>query len=61
MNWLAELAQLPDVGSYQFNAATNSYRHLGEEMTMAGSDFSLPPGQLRDEIAAHGVNATWTN
>jgi len=45
MNWLAELAQLPDVGSYQFNAATNSYRHMGEDMTMTGSDFSLPPGQ----------------
>ncbi len=65
MNWLAELAQLPDVGSYQLvqtdgpatcsatdpdapgndPACQYAYRHLGEEMDMAGATFSLAPGQ----------------
>ena len=65
MNWLAELSQLPDVGSYQLvqtagpdtcsqtdpNDAGNdpacryAYAHMGEDMDMAGADFSLAPGQ----------------
>ena len=45
MNWLAELAQLPDVGSYRLDPTTNSYVHMGEALDMPGSDMSLAPGQ----------------
>ncbi len=45
MNWLAQIASLPDVGSYEFDAATNSYRHMGEAVGMPGSDLNLEPGQ----------------
>ena len=45
MNWFTELANLPDEGSYQFNAATNTYDHMGDDTGMAGSDFSFAPGQ----------------
>ena len=65
MNWLAELAQLPDVGSYQLERVAGPdtcstvdpsdpgndpsceyiYQHLGTDMDVPGSDFSLGPGQ----------------
>ena len=45
LNWLAQIASLPDVGSYEFDAATNSYRHMGEELDMAGADLTLEPGE----------------
>ncbi|MGF1467718.1 MAG: zinc-dependent metalloprotease [Sandaracinaceae bacterium] len=44
MNWLAELAQLPDVGSYEYDERTDSYVHMGSEMNMPGADLSLEPG-----------------
>lgn len=45
MNFFSHLAQLPDVGSYQYDAVTDEYRHMGTAMDMAGSDFSLERGQ----------------
>jgi hypothetical protein len=45
LNWLAQIATLPDVGSYEFDATTNSYVHMGEELDMAGSDLNLEAGQ----------------
>lgn len=45
MHWFIELTQLPDVGSYKFNAATNTYDHVGEDLEMEGSDMTLLPGQ----------------
>jgi hypothetical protein len=44
MNWLAEIITLPQEGSYQLDPSTNSYRRLGEDMGMPGSDISLPVG-----------------
>lgn len=44
MNWFIELANLPDQGSYALDDDTGNYSFLGEEMEMAGSDFSLPVG-----------------
>ncbi|GAB4205893.1 MAG: hypothetical protein OHK0013_22090 [Sandaracinaceae bacterium] len=45
MNWLGQIASLPDVGSYEFDAANNTYRHMGEELDMPGADLTLEPGQ----------------
>lgn len=44
MHWLMEMANLPDEGSYAFNADTNTYEHMGNDLDMAGSDISLPTG-----------------
>ncbi|MEM9068496.1 MAG: zinc-dependent metalloprotease [Myxococcota bacterium] len=44
MNWFMELVNLPDEGSYQMNADRNVYEFMGEEMDMAGADFSLGSG-----------------
>src|SRR5690606_20701483 len=45
MNFLSYLAQLPDVGSYDYDATTDTYVHMGEELGMPGSEFSLETGQ----------------
>ncbi len=45
MNFFSYLAQLPDVGSYEYDAPTDTYRHMGEALDMPGSAFSLEPGQ----------------
>lgn len=45
MNFFSYLAQLPDVGSYQYDATTGAYEHIGETMGMPGADFSLDTGQ----------------
>ncbi len=45
MNFFSYLAQLPDVGSYERDDVTGTFRHMGEEMGMAGADFSLDRGQ----------------
>lgn len=45
MNWIAQIASLPDVGSYRYDATTNTFRHMGEQLGMPGSDLSLEPGQ----------------
>jgi hypothetical protein len=45
MNWLAELAQLPDVGSYRLDPVTGNYVHMGTDLDLPGSDFSLEPGE----------------
>ncbi|NOY90524.1 MAG: hypothetical protein GXP55_04880, partial [Deltaproteobacteria bacterium] len=45
MNWFTELVNLPDEGSYRLDARSNTYVHMGEDMNMAGADFSLAPGQ----------------
>jgi hypothetical protein len=44
MNWLAELASLADVGSYELDPVTNTYTRMGEGLDMAGSDMSVPLG-----------------
>ena len=44
MHWLTELVNLPSSGSYEYDATNDIYRHLGEEMDMAGSDMALPIG-----------------
>lgn len=44
MNWLAELATMPDVGSYELNPFTNTYERMGEAIGMAGADAVLEPG-----------------
>ncbi|MBX3250277.1 MAG: hypothetical protein KF901_24075 [Myxococcales bacterium] len=43
MNWLMELVNLPDEGSYRLNADRNVYEHVSENQ-VAGSDFFLRPG-----------------
>jgi hypothetical protein len=45
MNWFIEIVNLPDEGSYAYDADTNVYRWLGEQVDVPGSDFSLLPGQ----------------
>ena len=45
MNWMIEMANLPDEGSYAFDAANNRYEFLGEQVDLPGSDMSLLPGQ----------------
>ncbi len=45
MNWLIELANLPDEGSYALNEAGTVYEHMGSDADMPGSDFTLGAGQ----------------
>jgi hypothetical protein len=45
MNWFVQIVNLPDEGSYAYDAETNVYRWLGEQLDVPGSDFSLLPGQ----------------
>jgi hypothetical protein len=45
MNWFIEIVNLPDEGSYAYDADANVYRWLGEQVDVPGSDFSLLPGQ----------------
>ncbi|HJK91468.1 MAG TPA: hypothetical protein RMH85_09045 [Polyangiaceae bacterium LLY-WYZ-15_(1-7)] len=45
MHWLIELINLPQEGSYQFDAERNAYTFLGEEMDMPGADMVMEPGQ----------------
>ena len=42
---MIEIANLPDEGSYEFDAPNNMYRFMGEQVDMPGSDISLLPGQ----------------
>ena len=44
MNWLMEMVTLPTEGSYRFNAETNSYDLVSEDVGVSGSDFSLSNG-----------------
>jgi hypothetical protein len=44
MNWLAQIAQFPDVGSYELDPVTNNYNRMGEELDMTGADISIEPG-----------------
>jgi len=45
MNWFIEIVNLPDEGSYEYDAGENSYRWLGESIDMPSADLSLLPGQ----------------
>ena len=45
MNWFTEMVQLPDVGSYELDAAANVYRRVSELPGAAGADFSLEVGE----------------
>jgi hypothetical protein len=45
MNFMAYLASTPDVGSYRRNPVTGVWEHMGTEIGMSGSAFSLEPGQ----------------
>ena len=45
MNWFIEVLNLPDEGSYAYDDSTNTYRFMGEQLDLPGSDFSLLPGQ----------------
>jgi hypothetical protein len=45
LNWLAQIATMPDVGSYRLDPATNQYVHMGEELEMPGADITLEPGE----------------
>ncbi len=45
MNWFVELMNLPDEGSYAYDADANLYRWLGESLDVPGADLSLEPGQ----------------
>lgn len=44
MNWLVEVASLPDVGSYEFDATANIYRQISDTPGAPGAAFSLTPG-----------------
>lgn len=44
MNWLAEIASLPDVGSYELDTTANIYRQVSDLPGQAGADVSLTPG-----------------
>lgn len=46
MNWLVEIASLPDVGSYAFEADGEGgiYHQTAADPDMTGADFSLRPG-----------------
>ncbi|MEM9190615.1 MAG: hypothetical protein AAGF12_15625 [Myxococcota bacterium] len=44
MNWLAEIITLPQSGSYEYDAASQSYRWMGEAMDMDGGDLNVPIG-----------------
>ncbi len=45
MNWFIEIVNLPDEGSYAYDATRNVYDWIGESIEMPGSDLSLLPGQ----------------
>jgi len=45
MNWFVEIVNLPDEGSYSYDADANVYRWLGESVDVPGADFGLLPGQ----------------
>jgi hypothetical protein len=45
MNWFIEIVNLPDEGSYEYDAAENTYRWLGEGIDLPSADLSLLPGQ----------------
>jgi hypothetical protein len=45
MNWFIEIVNLPDEGSYAYDAAENTYRWLGEPIDLPSADLSLLPGQ----------------
>lgn len=45
MNWFIEILNLPDEGSYDYDAASDVYRWMGETVDLPGSDISLLPGQ----------------
>lgn len=45
MNWFIELVNLPDEGSYSYDADENKYRWLSESIDIPSADFSLLPGQ----------------
>ena len=45
MNWLAEMLNLPDTGSYELDSAAGVYRRIGGETGMPGSDVDLAIGQ----------------
>ena len=45
MNWLIELANLPNEGSYRLSSTDNAYLFMGESVDVPGADFSLLPGQ----------------
>jgi len=44
-NWLVSLVGAPDVGSYSFDAADNTYRQMSSSVDADGADVSLYPGQ----------------
>ncbi len=44
MHWLMEMVNLPDEGSYEFDADKNVYEFMGNDLEMAGSDITLPTG-----------------
>ncbi len=45
MNWLTEIVTLPQAGSYQFDQDDNIYRLVDTQMSMPGTDMSVPLGQ----------------
>jgi hypothetical protein len=45
MNWFIEIVNLPDEGSYAFDAGENAYRWLGESVNLPGAELTLLPGQ----------------
>jgi hypothetical protein len=50
MNWFAQLASMPDVGSYEFDAAAGAhgaYHHVGDEYdgTVGAGELELEPGE----------------
>ncbi|MCG8556379.1 MAG: hypothetical protein MJD61_13980 [Proteobacteria bacterium] len=45
LNWLAQLASMPDVGSYRLDPTANLYRKISSKPGLAGADLSLEPGQ----------------
>lgn len=45
MNWFIEIVNLPDEGSYTYDAGQNVYQWMGEGVDIPGSDLSLLPGQ----------------
>jgi hypothetical protein len=45
MNWFIEIVNLPDEGSYQYDASQNIYHWMSEAVDIPGADLSLLPGQ----------------
>ena len=48
MNWFIEILNLPDEGSYQYDAGQNTYHWLGEGVDMPGADLLLTLSKVRD-------------